>query len=186
MNLVSEIKTAPAGEPFDFTEIKNHTRIDNDTEDDVLRTYMLAAIDYVENFTWRVLRVTTFTGFLDDWDDVEIHKTPVTSITSVKYFDENDVQQTLPTTDFRVNLKVIPATITFDEEPTLFDKPNAIEIEYIAGYAGLEDIPNALRVGLYICIEQQYDFRTGASPINQNAIEMGIKNILGQYNARTL
>jgi len=185
MNLISEIKIAPAGHPFDFNEVRNHTRIDDDVEDDVLRTYLLAAIGYFENFTWRVVRPTTFTGFLDTWADVEINKTPVTSITSVKYYDEDDALQTLPVSDYDVNLKVIPATIVFKEEPNLFDKPNAVEIEYIAGYPELKDIPSLVRAGLYIATEQFYDFRTGASPITMNEIELNLTNIFGQFNART-
>lgn len=185
MNLISEIKTAPAGQPFWVKAIKQHIRQDQDIEDELFSEQVLIAVDFAENETWRVLRPTTFTGFMDTWSDVEIHKAPVTSITTVKYFDADDNIQTLASTNYQVNLKTIPATIIFLSTPTLKDKPNAIEIEFVAGYAALKDIPYGIKGGLYIMIEQLYDFRMGFSPFNIGQIEATATNLFGMYNARS-
>lgn len=185
-NTINRIKTYPPGMPFDFDEIKEHIRVDHEIEDTVLTRYVLASIAYVENFTWRVLRPTTFTGYMDTWDDAEIHQTPISAISSVKYYDSDNNFQTLATSDYKVDIVKIPATIEFTNQPNLYDKPNAIEIEFIAGYASVYTIPEGLIAGLYLMIGHLYDNRNATMAVQMHTLPIGLTEILGQYNARTL
>jgi uncharacterized phiE125 gp8 family phage protein len=185
-DLVNRITTAPAGMPFDFDEIKEHIRVDHEIEDAVLKTYILAAIDYVEKFTWRKLRPTTYTGYADSWDTFNIQLHPVTSITSVKYYDAANSLQTMSASDYQTDLISIPASINFLTTYSVFDRPNAIQIEFVSGYADLYAIPSGLVSGLYLMIGHLFDNRNSTSMVKMHTLPIGLHDILAQYNARTL
>jgi uncharacterized phiE125 gp8 family phage protein len=178
-DLINRITTAPAGMPFDFDEIKEHIRVDHEIEDTVLKTYILAAIDYVEKFTWRKLRPTTYTGYADSWDTFNIQLTPTSSIT------DNNLQ-TMSASDYQTDLVKIPASINFLTTYSVFDRPNAIQIEFVSGYATLYDIPSGLVSALYLMIGHLYDNRNATTVVNMNTLPIGLRDILAQYNARTL
>jgi hypothetical protein len=88
--------------------------------------------------------------------------------------------------DYQTDLVKIPASINFLTTYSVFDRPNAIQKEFVSGYATLYDIPSGLVSALYLMIGHLYDNRNATTVVNMNTLPIGLRDILAQYNARTL
>lgn len=140
--MVFVVTTAPTSEPVSLAEAKAAARIDDElVHDRELLRLIQAAREAAESYTQRSIMPQTLTLYLDAFDAViRLPRAPVTSVTSVKYLDDAGVQQTLAASKYRVDLVSYQPRITpgFDE-PWPITRPvtNAIEIEYVTGYASV-------------------------------------------------
>lgn len=170
--------------PLNFTRVKTRLRVERDDENgmiaDLIRTAELA-FEREHNI---IMQTQSYTGHLDVWPSfVEIRQWPVTSITSVKYQDENDTQQTMPATDYFVDVKDYPARIRFDEAPTLVDDEfNSIEIIFVAGFADLPNTPPPLLSAIDLFVMDLYD-----CPLEQQTsnIPNAVDNLVALYSKKT-
>lgn len=72
--------------PVDVEAVKLHLKVEYDTEDDFLQLLLNAAIQAAESYSGRELRANTWTLIVDVFESrICIRKSPVASITSVKY-----------------------------------------------------------------------------------------------------
>ena len=112
---------------------------DNDTYIDGL---VKAARQWMELHTNRAFVTQTWTLSLDAWPDSGIFSltpVPVISVTSVKYYDTDGVQQTLVSgTDYQVDVASEPARVALEPTatwpPIETDRLNAVEVIFVAGY----------------------------------------------------
>ena len=98
--IYSKVTTEPSVEPATSTEAKLHLKVDH-TDDDTLITIIIqAAREIIEQYTHRSLITQSRTIKLDYFPDREIliPHGPLISITSIKYYDEDEAQQTLSST----------------------------------------------------------------------------------------
>jgi uncharacterized phiE125 gp8 family phage protein len=127
---------APASSPI-TTEAKDHMYVTISDDDVLIQAMIDTATKQTENYTGLQLVDATYVQALDVWSDtIELLKNPVQSITSIKYYDQDDVLQTLPATDFILDDFGTPNRLVKDVDatlPTIKDKPNAIEITFVAG-----------------------------------------------------
>lgn len=94
----------------------------------------------------------------------EITRTPASSITSLKYFDTDGVQQTLNSSlyvldnanDFG-NAYVVPAYGT--DWPTARDQINAVALRYVAGYANAAAVPESIKAWIKLQVGAMYENR---------------------------
>lgn len=96
-------------------------------------------------------------------DEIDLQCYPVSSITSIKYDDENNTEQTLATSEYYTRLSGSYPTVTpVNYWPcTMYGKPASVRILMVAGYAPSstspinyganvpEDIKQAILVRLY-------------------------------------
>lgn len=170
--------------PLNFTRVKTRLRVERDDENgmiaDLIRTAELA-FEREHNI---IMQTQSYTGHLDTWPSfVEIRQWPVSSVTSVKYQDENDVQQTMPTTDYFVDVKNYPARIRFDEAPTLVDDEfNSIEIIFVAGFADLPNTPPPLLSAIDLFVMELYD--CGLEQASGN-LPSAVDNLVALYSKKT-
>jgi uncharacterized phiE125 gp8 family phage protein len=91
--------TAPAVEPLTFADMQAQCRIDSDDEESIVESYIQAARVKVEDVTGRKLITQTWDVYYDAFHDpLLLPFGPLGTITSVKYQDGNNVQQTLAST----------------------------------------------------------------------------------------
>jgi uncharacterized phiE125 gp8 family phage protein len=125
-----------------------------------LQMIIAAATQEVENYTKRELYLKTFKTYRDVFGDngespayvgypayyyqpapnntnpICIRKSPFSAVTSIKYFDSNDVEQTINPTDYYVVFKesyslIFPTT----SWPINIQRQQSISIEFTAGYS---------------------------------------------------
>lgn len=184
--------TAPATEPLTLAEAKLHLRVDTDVEDSLITALITAARQKVEDDTWRTLITQTWKLSLDK-DEVKtfmgLTKSPTQSISHIKYFDLNVVQQTLSTGSYQSNLLNEPAIIQLSSIPQMADRMNAMEIQFVCGYGVAASVPEALKVAMKYLIGHWYEHRESVSvgnftevPQTYEALIMPYKLIFYPYN----
>ena len=170
-----ELSTAATGLALDLQDVKDHLRIDNDSDgtsiDDafLVGTAVPAASAYVERICGRALLTQTWLYKLDrfpwDTDRIEIPKPPLSSITSVTYIDGNGDSQTFSTDDYNVitSTDVAPGFVELDygkSWPTTRIQANAVTITFVAGYGGSpDDVPAQLKLAMLAAIAVVYEHR---------------------------
>jgi uncharacterized phiE125 gp8 family phage protein len=142
------VVTAAGGELLTLEQAKRHLRVLQPDLDVEIETLLGVAREYCERFTARTLRLeTSRTIKLCEWwcNDYRLPFPPLLSVTSVAYYDTDNVTQTLNSTNYYVELSsdgdgriVWKPTATI---PNLYDRTDAITITYKAGYASADTCP---------------------------------------------
>ena len=161
------LTTAAAEPPVTLNEFKEHLQIDvNDTGDDVVMQSALdAAILMCENYTNKQFVSALFKGYADGFSqNMFIFKNPVTEISSIKYYDKNNQLIALTADeDYFIDLISSPCRITMLHLPSVKDKkPNAVEIEFKAGYADAAAVPEPIKMAIKLQATNHYEYREDA------------------------
>jgi len=114
-----------------------------------------------------------------------IQKSPVISVTEVKYFDASGSEQTLDAANYEVDLVSEPARIRFKNVPTIADKLNAISIKFSAGLAGTGGtydntlLPLTVKSAMLLIVGHLYEHREEVVVgVTQNEIDFGVDRLL--------
>lgn len=170
---------------------KTHLRISHSDEDAVIDRYVAAATEYVERRTNRSLINATWTEFFSGFpageDEVlRLTKAPLVSVSTIKYYDSDDVQQTWHTDDYDVHSpRYLAGRVTVTPGYTWpnvrTDRPYPIQIEYLAGYgAAAVDIPQEILEAVYLVLDDFYRFRGASIPFAMSeAVAASLSRILG-------
>lgn len=131
---------------------------DDTSSDALLISLIAAARGYVENYTHRALITQIWEAYMDTFENNEINlfKLPVAAITSVKYYDANDVEQTLEVnTDYVIDIIGEPARLfpAYGKDwPNTYDKPNAVQIVFTAGYGDATKVPDIIKAVILMIV----------------------------------
>lgn len=104
---------------------------------------------------------------------IEIPLPPLQSVTFLKYYDENNAQQTLVNTRYQVDTVSEPARLIIDTAgwPNIYSRANAVTVEFVCGYgvAG-SDVPASLRAAMLLHIGDLFENRQNgqAQEVYQN------------------
>jgi uncharacterized phiE125 gp8 family phage protein len=114
---------------------------------------------------------------------------PVRSVTSIKYIDENGVEQTLSASkyvlDNRDELKPAIVTLAYDETwPSTRYIPNAVRVTYVAGYRAdqspPEVMPEAIKQAMHLVIAHYFRNREAVGE-RAEELPMGVRYLLTKY-----
>ncbi len=161
--------TPPVEEPLTRPEAKAHLRVDFDDDDTDIDSLIVDVRQYFEretrraliNQTWRA----TFNGFPRHEGAIRIAKGPVSAISSVKYYDDANVLQTLDPALYSADLtgeiaEIWPAP---DEcWPTTWSRwlrrprHDAVTVEFVAGYGAAAAVPGVLKRGMKLLLGHWY------------------------------
>lgn len=123
---------------------------------------------------------------------IVLPKCPLVSITSIKYDDLNNVEQTLASSNYFADTASLPGRIRFTANatlPSVYDKPNCVRIRYVAGYGAAGDtdkgqasVPPPLKAAVLERLGQLYEHRledlTGGS-VSENSV--GVTRLISPY-----
>jgi uncharacterized phiE125 gp8 family phage protein len=159
--------TPPAAEPLSLAELKADLRVDHSDHDASLTRFLAEARSWVERRTQRAFLTQTWEAVLDVFPryEIELPLLPVQSITSVKYDDVDDVEQTLVLdTDYRfANGRVYPV----EAWPSTFAQgSNTVRIRFVAGYATAAEIPRPLISAVRLKVTELYEGAPVGAAIN--------------------
>lgn len=157
--------TPPASEPVSVSEAKLHLRVDGADEDTLISGLITAARQYVEDYTQRALITQTWRLLLDEFpngDTIHVPLPPLQSVNSVTYYDEDGALQTLPTTDYHVDPESAQGRVVLTDGkcwPTTQTRPNAVTIEFVAGYGDAASVPQAIKQAILLLVAHWYEHR---------------------------
>lgn len=168
-----QITTGPSLEPVTAVEAKKQLRVEHNDEDDLIQHLISVARRKVEQETGRLLLSQTVNVRWDSWPAcgyLSLPYYPVSSVTHVKYLDENGALQTWASSNYSTDLYGMEARIVPNPDayiPDVGDYPNAVQVEYVAGAAAIGDVPaelkHAILVELTMLYERREDIPLGAN-----------------------
>ena len=165
------LTTATAAPALDWgAELVTHLRLDSELERTRVENILVPAAEaWVEALTNRQLITATWTLKLDRFPafDIVLPKPPLQSVTSVKYVDQDGTQQTWADTNYSVDApagpyalrgRIVPGySIIY---PITRAIPDAVEIEFIAGYGdAYSDVPGLIRSALLVMVGELFERR---------------------------
>lgn len=183
-----QITVQPTSEPITTAEAKAHLRVDFSDDDTYIDTLIVAARKVCEKFcnrafitqTWRE-NCNYFPAYL------ELSMSPVISVTSVKYYDGNEVQQTLSTSNYQVDLLSDTATIYEGISagfPSVSSATiNPIEVIYVCGYGAASDVPDDIKHAIKLMVSHFYENREMINVTLALAVQIEIPNVVKQLLA---
>lgn len=145
-----KLLTAPTTEPVTTAQVKNQLRLDGTDQDTMISSLITAAREGVEKYLGRSLITQTWQVYFNDLlQEMQLPYPPYQSISHVKYYDSDGVQQTLSTDYYQTDLVSIPGRIKESYGYTFpsvrYNKMNAVEIQYVTGYGDADDVPAPIK-----------------------------------------
>lgn len=153
--------TAPATSPIALQEAKDHAYIVINDDDTLVQAMIDTSTELCQNRLGTQIVDATYLQVEQEWNSViTLLKSPAKSITTIKYYDENDVLQTLTHSDFyELDTFASPSRLVQKQDttlPELSTRLNPIEITFVAGY---DTIPNPIKQWLLIQTATFYKMR---------------------------
>jgi uncharacterized phiE125 gp8 family phage protein len=162
--MTTKSTTPPAALAVSLAAAKESLRIDaGDTALDASITLWIKGITLeAEHQLGRSLINQGWRLSLDAFPDaLRLDHPPTVSVESVKYFDTNNVQQTLDPADYMVDKITEPGYIVpaaGKAWPDTFDRIHAVEVNYTAGYGSTEaDVPVNVQLYVLARLVEQFD-----------------------------
>ena len=177
--------TAATVYPVTLEEAKLHLRVDSNVEDSLITSLIIAATSMVEDKTWRALCTQTWKLSIDANEVkkfIGLTKGPIQSISAVKYFDLNGIQQTMSTGGFQANLLNEPAIIELQSIPQMKAMMNAFEVQFVCGYGVAASVPEAIKEAIKLLIGHYYEHREAVLTTKMTELPIGVNALLAPYN----
>ena len=93
-------------------------------------------------------------------DGIEIPKRPIQSITSIKYYDTSNVQQTLSTAVYSLDAPRRQIRLKYLQSwPDNLDRWDSILITYVAGYTTVGNVPAIAKQAILLLIAHYFENR---------------------------
>jgi uncharacterized phiE125 gp8 family phage protein len=155
-----KVYTAATTYPVTLAEAKLHLRVDGTDEDTLINALIAAATQQAENYTWRTLMTTVYEYIADSFSkQIELDTFPIATIDSIKYYDLNNVQQTLIVSAYESNLNECPVLIRPKENyywPDTIIRFDAVTVRFTAGYASAAAVPAAIKQAILMIVGHLY------------------------------
>lgn len=190
--MTSYLLAGPAAEPIALAEAKAFVRVDDTAEDAFITTLITAARLHVEGTTGRALISQSWRVGLDCWPEnreVVLPVGPLSSLTSIKAYDNDGYGTSLALAQFQPETNVSPSKIFLPaivEGMPVIRAHHAIEIDYVAGYGtDPEDVPTDLRQAVLTLVGYWFEHRDAVVIAGSGAVvPQGFDRMVSAY--RTL
>ena len=152
---------APTEEPITLAEVKTYLGIDDTESDSLITSLITSARMKVEYYLNKALVSQSWKVVFDAFpDEIELLKTPVQSVTHIKYYDTGDSQQTLDSAYYYLDNYgessshfVLPSPGLV--WPATYDRINAVEVQYVAGIGTADDVQEDIKQTLLQLVRLQ-------------------------------
>ena len=165
-----QVVTAPSLEPLSLEEAKAQVRVELDitSEDDYLRSLLLAVRDWAEGEVSKALLTETLALKLDRFacEEIYLPYPPLQSVSSITYLDSNNVLRTLAAAKYQVvGARLAPdakapcgyVQPAYGESwPTTYPVPECVTITYIAGWLSAEAVPQRIKQAMLLALADMY------------------------------
>lgn len=158
------LKTAPVDTAISLAEAKQHLRVDSDYDDDnaYITSLIGVATNQVEEFTRRRLITQTYNLYFDVFPPyIDLQVGIIQSLTHIKYYDASNSLVTLAASEYDLDDKIRPGRIYESNNgsfPDSYDRPNAIEIEFVVGGTA-DNVEDAIKQSMLIIVGRYYEQR---------------------------
>jgi uncharacterized phiE125 gp8 family phage protein len=177
--------TDAESEPVTLAEAQAFLRVDSDDDAALIETLITTARQVVEDFTGRALISQEWQLVVSEWPSycsalrqimsveqqrtIVLDRSPLISVETLKYYPASGAAQaTLSSTTYHVMTGPTPGLVILkstEDWPDIFDRPDAVEVNFTAGYADADAVPKPLRQCVLLLLSHLYE--------NRGAINIG-------------
>lgn len=188
----TKIITQPTFEPITTAEVTEYLRLDDSPTDITLvEALITAARQYLEESVNHPIAQQTLETAFDGFQKEFVLTSPVQSVSSIKYLDEDGNEQTLNANQYLVDTYSDPVRITPNinvSYPNTYDVPNSVKIRYVAGYTtgnspDTTPMPKPLKFAMLLVIGDLYANREGQGDKSYN-VNPAVQNLLSFYRIK--
>ena len=184
-----KLVTGPSSEPITLGEAKLYLRVDDTTEDALITAIITAARRKFENDTYHYLMPQTWELYLNqneiNAEQISINKSDITAISSVKYYDQSNTQQTLSTNDYQTAIQGRPYSIQLTTVPQVYNRLEAMVIRFTLGYTNAAAVPEDIKTAIKTLIGTLYENRqTVVTGTQVNEVPDTYRFIMENYRNR--
>lgn len=159
--------TPPSIEPVTIEDVKLHTRISHDVEDQLLGMWINSAREQAEDYMRRAFVSRVYELSFDYFPKLPLSlpMSPVSAVASVTYIDYENTSTVMDLSNLIIDLDSDPARIAHAYGltwPSVTLRPiNSVKIRYTAGYgATAESIPAKIIDTILLCCSWKNENRT--------------------------
>lgn len=179
------VVTPNTGHVIDDAVAALHVAADSNDDLALIQLYRDAAEDHVSKYLKRALLSSVWDFTMDDfpyerspYGDVGGRRgeivpplLPFISVSSLKYFDTEGVEQTVSTSDYIVDTGVKPGRVvpgpSFYWPSVQAQRANAVTLRFVAGYSSADSVPASIKAAVLLRMGTLYgnreDVVTGTS-----------------------
>jgi len=172
-----QLVTAATTLPVTLADAIEHLRINHTDHNSLITDLIWAAVKTFEKRANVCLSAQTWKGFLQKgYEEVELWKYPITAISSIQYYDDDNTLQTLSASYYVTNADsstgmARPVVIWVEDVPSTYDREDAFVINFTAGLTTIDyDIKHALLSWVYRKYENPNDAVTERISFFDNVI----------------
>ena len=153
--------TPPAALAVSLASAKANLRIDDDAQDAIIPAWIAGITAHAEHYTGLAFINQAWRVTLDAFPDAIELPSPVSSVTSVKYIDEQGAEHLLANTEYTVDAVSRPGRIVpayGKTWPTTRDQINAVTVDVVAGFGITDaDVPDTIKLYILAKLTEQFD-----------------------------
>ena len=160
-----KVITGPSAEPLLLSDVKDRLSVPDTHDDDDITAFIKSARLQAEGYMQKSIITQTVELALDEFpEEIELIRGPVQSITSVKYIDENQSEQTVSSSDYSYD-DYSPRTWllkAYDYDwPTTLSTANAVKVRYVTGWGDAgADVPDDIITAMLLAIGHWLNFQS--------------------------
>lgn len=183
---------APAADLITLDEARRHIRRDDDDDDsliEMLISVVMSHLDGVDGVLSAALINQTWEIKVDNFpsgDDFVLPLSPLRSISSITYYDNDNIQQTFSASNYSAQNSLKMGYIKLDKEsawPSTYDRDDAVTITGVFGYgAAATSVPAAIKHAALLLLGHWYENREAAIVGTiVSDLPMGVMRLLRPY-----
>lgn len=173
---------APTDEPITVGEVDLRTRIDVAKETSLVNGLILMAREHAERMSGYQLMPATWKMYLEGFqNEIILPRPPLATVSSITYVDTAGDTQTLETSVYVVSAGREPSRIWLGHNeswPSVRGFNEDIVIEYTAGYADAQSVPETFKQAMLMLIDQMYNTRADTVEAAINVMPNSSRNLL--------
>ncbi len=187
--------TDATSEPVTLAEAQAWLRVDSQDDASEISALITTARQIVEDFTGQALLTQTWRLVASEWPSgsfsgvenvIRLPRSPLASVTSVKYYPENGgAQATFAAANYHVVTVITPGIVVLADNaswPDLAVRPDAVEVNFTAGVATAAEISPGLKHAVLLVLSHLYELR---SPVNVgnivNELPFSLRHLLESH-----
>jgi len=180
---------APDTEPVNIDQASEHLRVDSSDDIATIEELISVAREYVDSVTGRVSSVSGWRLIASAWSDLfdpsqtdvfSLYRTPLRSVESIRYYAPAATTLTvLSASNYRAITTMEPGAIQIHGDlPAVDTRPDAIQIEFTAGYSHPSLAPAVLRHAVKMLVAHLYENRLPVAFASCSEIPYTLQNLL--------
>lgn len=185
--------TPPNGDVVALSDVKAHLNVSHDEDDARITALIAAAISHLDGrhgVLGRCMLLQTWGLPLRGFRPVIRIPSPDVQSVALKYYDADNSEQALAGTAYELGEDALSAFIVFKSDflaPTVYDRLDAVTVEYVAGYGTASDVPAAIVQAILLLVGHWYENREAVNVGNiVTTMPMGVAELLAPYRWRLM